>query len=59
VNRAIVVGLPIYFVKFHKPVAETQNLFKQVEEAAFKVFEHVSCNRLGIDSQEYWQNENC
>jgi len=35
-----------------KPMAETQNLLKQVEEASFNVFEHVSCNSLGIHSQE-------
>jgi hypothetical protein len=33
-------------------MAETQNLLKQVGEAARNVFEHVFCNRLGIHSQE-------
>jgi hypothetical protein len=39
-------------------MAETQNLFKQVEDASFNVFEHVSCYSLGIHSQENGQNEN-
>ena len=38
-----------------KPMAETRNLFKQVGDSAFNVFEHVFCNSLGIISF-YHQN---
>jgi hypothetical protein len=45
-NSQIEMISPIYHRL--KPMAETQNLFKQVGEASFNVFEHVFCNRLGI-----------
>lgn len=47
-------------------MAETQKLFiparakRQcgIEEATFNVFEHVSCNSLGIHFQKNWHNKN-